>query len=355
MGGIEMAIGRRTRRTLTGILCALWLFTAGGGWSNVAESLGKTLKPESRWPGTSAAAQLRAEIVLTDGMLGMPTQLVVDGDELLFIDRFGQEPVVGLDRHTGKIEWTFGEKGEGPGEFMTPISLLPFGTRIAVLDAALNRVTWLVPSSGVDGLAFLNSTRLRVASAATGLSMTPDGRFLVAGSFESRKLAYVNLDGRFLEHAGAPLTVARLPPKQHSELFQGSLRPGLMGQRHVATGRFSSRIDIVDIREDEPDVYWGPEEFQPHAGRYETRFGYLDSAPMSDGFLALYSGRTRDEYPGRANYAEFVHEFTWDGELRAVHQLDADVITIAWSEPDRKLYAVRHDPEPAILEYSLPN
>ena len=74
----------------------------------------------------------------------------------------------------------------------------------------------------------------------------------------------------------------------------------------------------------------------------------------ADGFLALYSGRTRSAYPGRANYAEYVHEFSWAGELRAIHRLDADVITIAWSEPDRKLYAVRHDPVPAILVYSLP-
>lgn len=75
---------------------------------------------------------------------------------------------------------------------------------------------------------------------------------------------------------------------------------------------------------------------------------------MADGFLALYSGRTRGEFPGRANYGTFVHEFTWEGALRAIHKLDADVITIAWSEPDRKLYAVRHDPLPAILVYSLP-
>lgn len=122
---------------------------------------------------------------------------------------------------------------------------------------------------------------------------------------------------------------------------------------HVLTSRFASRIDIFDAGISSTVSVWGPRRFEPHPGRYESRFGYLDSAPMSDGFLALYSGRTREEYPGRANYGAIIDEFGWDGTHRARYELDADVITIAWSEPDRRLYAVRHDPIPAILVYTI--
>jgi hypothetical protein len=65
----------------------------------------------------------------------------------------------------------------------------------------------------------------------------------------------------------------------------------------------------------------------------------------------LFSGRTREDYPERANYGSMVHEFGWDGRFKAEHRLDADLIAIAWSEEDGLLYAVRHEPVPAVVVY----
>jgi len=40
--------------------------------------------------------------------------------------------------------------------------------------------------------------------------------------------------------------------------------------------------------------------------------------------------------------------------FRIIVHLDRDVIAISWSEPDRRLYAIAHDPVPVILVYRLP-
>lgn len=117
------------------------------------------------------------------------------------------------------------------------------------------------------------------------------------------------------------------------------------------THQFASHLEIVDAETGESTVVDGPGRFAPRAGGYETRFGYLDSAPFAAGFFALYSGRTRAAHPERANYADEVHEYGWDGRLRAKHRLDADVI--AWSEADGVLYAARHDPIPEVVLYRL--
>lgn len=98
---------------------------------------------------------------------------------------------------------------------------------------------------------------------------------------------------------------------------------------------------------------WGPDRFAPRAGKYETRFGYLDTAPTAEGVFALYSGRTREAFPGRANYGSTIHFFAWDGELMESYELDADVISIAYSEEDGILYGVRHDPVPGVVMYDL--
>ena len=349
-----MTAKKRTYRVMSLIICVLWLITTAGGWNDIARALSSTLGSGHASRAEGADTQLVAEVILSNDELGLPTHIVVDGDRLLLLDRFRGEAVLSLDRHAGQVIASFGSEGEGPGEFKSPTSLVVSESGVAVLDAGLNRVTWLAAGPQSAGFSLLGTTQLRVQSAATDLSLTSDGQFIIAGFLGSRKLAYVSRDGGFLSYAGDPPDLEGLPPNRRSEVFQGSLRSSPDKTRHVVTGRFSSRIDVIDERTKQTKVIWGPTRFQPHAGRYETRFGYLDSAPMSDGLLALYSGRTRRRSPGRANYGAFVHEFTWEGELRAIHRLDADVITIAWSEPDRKLYAVRHDPLPAILEYSLP-
>jgi hypothetical protein len=349
-----MAVKKRTYRLPSMIIGGLWLITVAGGWNVIARAVASTLSSGHTSRAESADTLLLAEVVLSNDELGLPTHIVVDGDELLLVDRYRQEAVFSVDRHSREVIRSFGGKGEGPGEFKGPTSLVVSESGVAVLDASLNRITRLASGPQSAGFSLLGTTQLRVQSAATDLSVTSDGQFIVAGFLGSRRLAYVSREGEFLAYVGEPPTLKGLPPKRRSEVFQGSLRSSPGGHRHVVTGRFSSRIEVIDERTEETKVIWGPIKFEPHAGRYETRFGYLDSAPMADGFLALYSGRTRGEFPGRANYGTFVHEFTWEGALRAIHKLDADVITIAWSEPDRKLYAVRHDPLPAILVYSLP-
>jgi len=341
-------------RSASLVIAATWVVTLAGGWNDMARAAVSALDSRQSGRTKTAGSHLASVTVLSSDELGMPTQIVTAGDELLLVDRFRPEAIYSVARRSGELIRSFGRSGEGPGELKTPVSLVVSGSSVAVLDAGLNRVSWLAASPESPGFSLLGTTQLRIESAATGLSLTSDDQFIVTGFLGSGRLAYVSTGGEVISYPDGPRSLKRLPPDRLSELFQGSLRSSPDRSRHILTGRFSSRIDVIDDETLQTTVTWGPVKFEPHAGRYETRFGYLDSAPMADGYLALYSGRTRRAYPGRANYAGYVHEFSWAGELRAIHRLDADVITIAWSEPDRKLYAVRHDPVPAILEYSIP-
>jgi hypothetical protein len=87
----------------------------------------------------------------------------------------------------------------------------------------------------------------------------------------------------------------------------------------------------------------------------DLRFGYVDVATTGSRIYGLFSGRRRGDFPrGQAVYARQIHVFDWAGELEAVLDLDSDVIAIAADERDRVLYAIRHDPLPAIVKYELP-
>jgi hypothetical protein len=342
------------RATISRLLCgtfvtAAWFVTMAGGWGDIGEALAREFPVAE---AADASRVIPGKVLLEGDDLGMPTRLVLHGDEVLLVDRFRDEAIFGVDRRSGEVAWSFGRKGEGPRELKSPKALVVVGQDLAVLDAGLNRISWLGPVA--DGsYSLLETTQITSESVVTDFSLSADGPFVVSGFLGNQRLGQVSREGAFLGHLGAAPDVDELPPQRRAEVFQGTLRSNRDGRLHVATSRFASHIDVLDDATGELRTIWGPERFAPHAGKYETRFGYLDSAPMSDGFLALYSGRTRDEYPGRANYGAIVDEFDWDGTHRARYELDSDVITIAYDESERTLYAVRHNLVPAILVYEL--
>ena len=331
------------------LLLSVWFVTMTGGWGDVA---GAVMVEAAAQVGHSEAAPLPGRTLPGSDELGMPTRLEVSGDELLILDRYRTEALIAVDRRSGRVLRSFGREGDGPGEFRSPVSFATEGDGLAVLDVGLNRVTWL--ASDRADFTMRGTTQLETEAPATDLALPPDGDILVVGFLGDGRLVRLARDGEFIAYEGAPAGTDHFPPHRRIEALQGAVRTSPAGDRLVRTHRFASRINVVHLGSSIETEVWGPEPFEPStAGDAEARFGYLDSAPRADGFLALYSGRTREESPGRANYGATVHEFDWEGHLRAEYQLDADVIAIAWSHRDALLYAIRHDPSPAVLVYEL--
>lgn len=346
----------RARATLTaiGVTC-IWFITLVGGWGDVASVLGEELLILSQPTGSEFdfEAELVGTVLASDDQFGMPTRISVIDDRLIVIDQFGRSAIIELDRHSGATLRAFGAAGQGPGEFETPVSLFAEGdSLIAVLDAGNNRVTWLRHS----GISFTvsKSIQLGLESVATDIAPTSDNTLLVTGLLSAGRLASLDGQGRLIRYVGEPAQLEHLPPARQVEALQGALRADPSRKRHILTSRFASRIDVLDQTSSESITLWGPERFGPKSGRYVPRFGYLDSAPVERGIIALYSGRTRDDFPGRANYGSTLHRFDRDGQFEEIYYLDSDVISIASSEDGKKVYGIRHDPIPAIVVYELP-
>ena len=74
-----------------------------------------------------------------------------------------------------------------------------------------------------------------------------------------------------------------------------------------------------------------------------------------DRILALFSGRTRGQSPGRANYGKIVHIFDWNGQYLEAMALDRDVLMIAAPDTSGRFCALVESPEPAVVCYRLPH
>ncbi|MFL5386718.1 MAG: BF3164 family lipoprotein [Longimicrobiaceae bacterium] len=305
--------------------------------------------------------------------LAAPSKAVVVRDRLVVLDPLGDSLVKVIQIGSGRLERAFGRHGEGPGEFDAPWSaIVPPADPGAVwiYDLNLRRLTHvaldedLKPGRRPGGQLL----HLRADFTVNSPVLLADGSILSPGFFtDSGRLARFDPSGKLLGVVGTPPRGRRGVPDavvQHAYQSTAGAHPD--GSLVALATRHADGLEIYHADGSPVVSRHGPDGFEPVytvrqtaqgptlATGEDLRFGYIDLATTAARIYALYSGKTRKEAPGRANFGTYIHVYDWQGRLRAVWTLDAAVLGIAVDPAGRTLYALRHDPEPAVLAYALP-
>jgi hypothetical protein len=307
--------------------------------------------------------------LLYDGeLLAMPTQIVVSNDRIAMVDGFAETPIHVLDP-AGRYLAGYGRAGEGPGEFEGARALEPTadGQGFWVFDAALSRLTLVEPDRWEAIPASARVTLpIHGPAMVTNVVRRGDDGFLAAGFFGEGRLGHFTYEGEYEGASGAiPTSEIEAPPEVLQHAYRGNLKADPEGKRLVLANRHAGFLEVFSSDGDPIRRIEGPFAFEPAfrvksgergasmATGEDLRFGYVDVATTSDRIYALFSGRTRAGHPGEAIYARDVHVFDWDGTLRSVIHLDADIMAIAVDSRRGRLLAVRHLPTPAVVSYEL--
>jgi hypothetical protein len=364
---------KKTGGAIVVVVAPFSLFLAATGLGTLGHSSGST--PETA-PEVAVHA-LQGTVHHQGEHLGMPMGLAVLDKALVAVDRFADRSVHVVDLGTGDLRASVGREGEGPGEFTGASSIDRVrgeDEQVWIFDAVTQRLTRidlsLLGSDGVrsDGEWAREFVSLRSNARVMNPVHTASGEVLAVGLFAEGRFGVFDREGRQTEALGElPEWSEPVPPGVLQHAFTGTIKahPGRM--RFAVGARNAGLLEIFDAVGQRLARARVPEEFGPRftlnqtdkrvtmASGDDLRFGYVDVATTSGRIYGLFSGRTRGEYPrGQAVYAREVHVFDWSGELEAVLDLDSDVIAIAADERDGALYAVRHDPLPAIVRYELP-
>jgi hypothetical protein len=341
----------------TPILVGLWLSAACGG--------------SDERPGKASAVEtppLAAEVLYASDSLGIPHLLTIAGEHLLVTDIAGGASLHVL--HGGLRVASFGREGRGPGEFSGIRTLQPSadGRSVWLYDLGNTRLTLLDLDSVAAGRGAVRETVvLRSDLGPMNAVRLSDSLIVSSGLFTRGRLAIFSGTGT-LQRVVGPLPPARegVPVTVAQHAYTGTLVRHPRQPRLALATRHADRVEFYELDGTLRRVARGPAEFEPvyeaqvrggaptMATGEDLRFGYVDAAAAGDRLYALYSGHTRAERPGRANFGQQVHVFTWEGTLQRVIPLDQPVLGIAVTDNGHTMYAVRHDPEPAVLRYTLP-
>jgi hypothetical protein len=310
----------------------------------------------------------RGEILIRgEKFIIYPQTIAVAGDYLVVGDR--ADTLVRLfDRHDGRHIASVGRKGSGPGEFQAVWSIQ--GRRTAsgetwiwLYDIGLNRLTgYSLTAEGPSPVRY--SVQSRLPGKAMSMQWLNDSVLVAVGVFEQARFYLSDLSG---DPRGAfgkiPLASERFPALAAQQALQPRLAVRPDGGAIAVAARYAARVDIYDMPGGDLIPAQVPVPFDPlvnlrtggampiFVSDGDTRFGYVAVTGNKHGIYALFSGRTRAQYPGRANFGDQVHLFDWNGHFVAALALEQDAIDIAVDDSGTDLYALSLDPEPAILKY----
>lgn len=302
--------------------------------------------------------------------LGSPSRLIVLDSTIIIIDN---KPLTGFSSvqaygASGIYLRSFGRQGQGPNEMLSPwqIFIDPANkNNFWIFDLALYRLTEFSLNGKENNkfITFKGGMPYSPILLKNGLIESP-GFSLTKG-----RLAVYDTSGKMLKIIGEipPGKKENVPVPVHQVAFQSVLKVKPDGSLLVLAVRYADMLEIYKPDGTLVKRVHGPVNKNPIYNvdlvngspvmAIDTKnsiIGYTDIALTNNYIYALFSGRTINEYHQKAPYGNHVHVFNWKGEILKVYKTDSDLLTIAVSNDENRLYAVQDYPKVSIVVYSLP-
>jgi TolB-like 6-blade propeller-like len=314
-------------------------------------------------------ASLEGRALNEGDFLGLPARVGVVGPHLVVADLAANPSLHLLRASDGRHLASFGRRGSGPGEFQSAANLLgvPGSESVFwVYDFNLGRITRFDLAEPDSSRFRGRNTILLQTAAAYNPVLLADSVVVSLGYFERGRLGEFDRAGKLArEHGPVPPGKEEHPYHIRQHSYYGTLAANPGRTRIAVACNYAGQLEIYEAGGRFVGMAEAPYPFEPRFGTVpgrkglnfqvvpELRYGYVGVAATDRHILALFSGRTHEPSPRTAGRGEYVHVFDWDGRFVKALRLSSAVSSIAVSPDGSRLYAVRNDPRPGVMEFPL--
>jgi hypothetical protein len=287
--------------------------------------------------------------------LAIPTRLIVDGPWVFVLDAASDSVLHQFRLEDGALYQSLGRRGRGPGEFRGAWSISSDRESgdAWVYDVSLARLTRIVVPRGDRGPAYAGpSIQLAAEGTGTDAVWLDSTRLLMPGFYRDARVAILDGSGRRVAGIGPSFTQWSTAYPQVSQArveLQPEGRLAVLANRHLAS------IELIDLERGTTTTVRSPVALPQGSGPPGLdAVAYVDVTVTATSIFGLFSGRAVARSGQRASFGDCIHVFGWDGTFERGLRLDGDVIAIAVSEDESAIYALRHEPRPALVRFDLP-
>ncbi len=218
---------------------------------------------------------------------------------------------------------------------------------------------------GSKRLKRAKTIQLKSDALLTNPRWTSNGEIISPGFFRSGRVQRFDSAGTPIATVGTvPESSVRAPAAEVQHAYQSTLASNPAKTLFAIATRYADRVDIITLQPTSFAPVQRVFDFNPtfkivQTGRdtmidlSQTRFGYVDVTADDAHVFGLFSGRLPKNFPGRANYGQYLHVYDWHGTLVGVAKLDHDAIGITVDPSTSSLFAIGGPPDPRILRYDL--
>jgi hypothetical protein len=315
---------------------------------------------------------------LKNKTINIDQKILLSSNRILFIDSIliilegkNDSYLYLFNPNNGKLLGNGGIKGQGPGELIAPWLLVDnYSTNsFGVFDLAVQRYV----NFSIDSLKTNGNYRPKTYfnfMPEVGFCNYPawicDSILVTPGSFSSGRLAFINSKGKLIKRVGSvPNKRVNVTNELALQAYQSVMTVNLQKKLIAVCSRYADRMEIYTIDGEEKKVVTGPDGFLPKYSigsamgnpvmilDKKTRFGFIDVVSDENFIYALYSGKSRVELPGKANFGNFIFKFDWEGNPIALYKLDELLLAITFDKKNKIIYGIKQEENESIIAYQF--
>ncbi len=312
-----------------------------------------------------------SELNVVSDSLGAVSNLLVVDSFLVYKD-YKRNPLYGLyDLKKDRLISTFGEVGEGPGEFDPYAYLQNMPGRPGEIGFCL-RLKFRYRSAQVADLMaqkeIYTEGGVNLPTEFQQCVPMPSGHYLGVGIFNGR-YAFADPTGELLPpQLGFPFAdkTGEMSFGSKAMLFQGKLLVRPDGKRTLfAYSSFPGweicKVEGLKLEKASQNMQAMP-SFEDATGGQVLKVvltqdnveGYVGASANQELVVLLLSGRSERAHPRKSSLANQLQVLDWDGKLLASYTLDRDLSSIAVDSEGKTVYGFAPGEQPKMVAYRLP-
>ncbi|MDR2147483.1 MAG: TolB-like 6-bladed beta-propeller domain-containing protein [Tannerella sp.] len=310
------------------------------------------------------------EDVANDIFVGTGGWMIATDTYIIGLDYGFDEFFYRYNYRTGNPDsvYRFGNKGQGPNDFLHPFSLQYISdTLMGTYDAMLKSFTEV--SLSPDSKKIKSQSLRLDNNMSFKVLKTPYNQYLGMGSYQEGMFLLFDSLGKtvqsFFEFPFKDATEKAIKNQLRGMAYQGEIAINPSGTKFAYATLNADIIHFYNILENDIQIIKKIEkrfcEYIPQeidggimsAIKATSETGYLDVYATENHVFMLYSGRTFKEYEEKSFEGDLLMIYDWSGNLKKEILLDIPCKNICITPDEEILWAIAEIPEPTIVRFDL--